>query len=89
MRGRVFYLVLSRAELKEIDDFVMANPLTGRPEQKRRRKRAEAVWFSASQHLPVKTIAQILKVSERSIWRWFEAYQSSQGEGIERLKGKA
>ena len=86
MRGKVFYMTLSAAELKALNDFCRIEKLPIPPSHARLRKRSGAIWFSATQHLPVKTIAKHLNVSQRSVWRWFKAYQEN---GINGLKGKS
>jgi len=48
------------------------------------RLRAQAIWFSSQGH-PVKEIAKLLSVAERSVWNWFDAWRR---QGLNGLRDK-
>jgi hypothetical protein len=45
------------------------------------RLRAQAIWFSSQGH-PVKEIAKLLSVAERSVWNWFDAWRRQGPNGL-------
>jgi len=49
------------------------------------RLRAQAIWFSSQGH-PVKEIAKLLSVAERSVWNWFDAWRR---QGLQRPSRQA
>ena len=55
-----------------------------KPPGERARQRAQAIWFS-SQGQPVRKIARLLSVSERSVRKWLAAWR---GEGLDGLRDK-
>lgn len=48
------------------------------------RLRAQTIWFS-NEGETVAEISRRLKISQRSIWKWFKIYQT---KGLAGLKGK-
>jgi transposase len=56
-----------------------------KPPGERARRRAQAIWFS-SQGQPVREIAKLLSVSERSVRSWLAAWRK---EGLDGLRDKA
>jgi len=76
-----FFIRLSPDEADKLKSFMSR---ASREYGLRARCRAQAVWFS-QQGETVTQIAQRLKMSERSIWKWLKTYEQ---KGLEGLKGK-
>lgn len=73
-----FFVQLTREETLRLGAFIKETP-SGRVH-----RRAQAIWFSC-QGQTVQQIAQLLAVSERSVWNWLAAYRK---EGLKGLPDK-
>jgi len=69
------FMRLTLAEAAAIQAFIR------KPPSAPARLRAQAIWFSSQGH-PVKEIAKLLAVTERSVWNWFEAYRTGGLDGL-------
>ncbi|MBI4835073.1 MAG: helix-turn-helix domain-containing protein [Planctomycetes bacterium] len=76
-----FFIKLSPEESKSLDGF-LKDALSKR--NMRARRRGQAVYWS-NYGWTVAKIAQQLKTSERSVWKWLDAYRK---KGVEGLRGK-
>lgn len=75
MGRRHVFVQLSEKEASALSDFVKQAP------SNRVRTRAQAVWFS-SQGQTVQQITALLSVSERAVWKWFDAYRKGALESL-------
>ena len=78
MGRRHVFVQLSEEDMTAVSEFIKEAP------SNRVRTRAQAVWFS-SQGQTVQAITALLSVSERAVWKWFDAYQKG---GLEALRDK-
>jgi len=76
-----FYIKLSPAEARALGRFLHK---TLEQRNLRARHRGQAIYWS-NYGWTVTKIAQQLKVSERSIWKWLKTYQQ---KGLKGLKGE-
>lgn len=78
MEKRHVFMQLSRDETVRLRVFIKETPSS------RVHRRAQAIWFSCRGET-VQQIAQLLAVSERSVWNWFAAYRK---HGLKGLRDK-
>ena len=79
MSRRRIFIKLSPSELKDLEE-VMRNLAHER--KYRARFRGNVLWESSEQHLSVKQLAKHYKVTERTIYRWFERFKENGIQGV-------
>jgi len=77
MGRRHVFMELSAEEAAQLREFIK------NADNHRARTRAQAIWFS-SRGQTVQQISSLLSVTERVVWKWFDAYSERGLEGLKR-----
>ena len=77
MGQRHVYMELGAEEAAQLREFIK------NAGNHRERTRAQAIWFS-SQGQTVEQLSSLLSVTERAVWKWFDAYSKRGLEGLKR-----